>query len=201
MGSLSPLHFIALAWPSAGCLGTTSIYPLWAKTTSFEHLTWLVIPYRVEAIVDNNGVYTAYTTCSATSYHSKSFGIFQIFPTFRISNQLTTYGIHDQFSKYCRIHGATLYYRYDIDAATSICLVLGSHVDWYQKRLQETYRNTSIKIYSHDPFVVIRAIFAEKSAIFEKERQIRDRAVQLRRPRKVLLHCVMILPYEVIFSG
>ncbi|KAL9124405.1 MAG: hypothetical protein Q9217_006260 [Psora testacea] len=62
----------------------------------------------------------------------------------------------------------------------STCLLVGTHADWIEESLQQVFpaqKNTSTHR-RRDPFAVLTAIFAEFSAIYEEERDFRDRETQ-----------------------
>ncbi|KAL8728687.1 MAG: hypothetical protein Q9166_005251 [cf. Caloplaca sp. 2 TL-2023] len=123
-----------------------------------------VPPIFIDILADNNGVYTAYPITPIVSRCPESFHLFITLP----NTPITCF---------------TLYYRYDVVKARTTILVVGRHAQRYQNRIQEIYRSASAEQSQRDSFIVVAAIIAEMSAIFEEERRTRDREVQVEESR------------------
>ena len=73
---------------------------------------------------------------------------------------------------------STIYYRHDLKTESSTCLMVGNQTDICEEALQQVFTSVEPPSRRRDPFTVIAAIFAEIFAIYEDERQDKDREVQ-----------------------
>lgn len=135
-----------------------------------------VPPTFVDVLVDNNGAYATSPITLSVSQPSESFRTTQQFypPGKRLSRIGLFFKPTNTATTWC-----TLYYAYDVETASSTFLVIGRHAKLYQSRLQQLYSNASGTKSQQDPFTAIAAMVAEMAALFEEERRIRDRRVQL----------------------
>ncbi|KAL8652919.1 MAG: hypothetical protein Q9226_004060 [Calogaya cf. arnoldii] len=116
-------------------------------------------PIFVDVHTDNNGVYTAHPSHLSSSRCPESFHLFVRYP-----NTSVTW--------------SSLYYRYDVLRATSTMLIIGTHAQRYQTRVQELYHKPAVEQGQSDLFGVVATIVAEVSAMLEEERRGRDLDVQ-----------------------
>lgn len=136
-------------------------------------------PSFVDVLGDNNGSYNAYLTEPGNVHLPEAFHLF-----IKLPNTATTW--------------CTLYFRYEMETAISTMLVIGSHSQRYQKRIEEVSRSVVDMRSRQDPFAIIAAVIAEMSNLFEEERRIRDREVQMKRLRLVLPPCGLLPPTLII---
>jgi hypothetical protein len=75
-----------------------------------------------------------------------------------------------------------IYFRYNIESKSAICLVFGMFIEQFEKRLQQVFGgkgSSDIRsLTGADPFVILGAIFAEYSSILEDERRRLHRLVR-----------------------